>query len=234
MDDADGIVLDALLDDVLDESIVTEAIDAALGLIQTPASDRFLTREKQLATVEAELATVNQERARLVTAIAVGGHLDGLLSALQERETRRVTLEAPREALCSERRLRASDLARAREELIALAASWRRVLADDPAHARPIVASLLKGRVRFAPLESHRWRVSGEGSLIGLFSREVAGRGIVPNRIGNTGTGRRTVVGGGVEAAAGRTMVNLAAVRPQALSPCDASGREALWPPGRG
>jgi hypothetical protein len=169
MDDADGIVLDALLDDVLDESIVTEAIDATLGLIQTPASDRFLTREKQLATVEAELATVNQERARLVTAIAVGGHLDDLLSALQERETRRVTLEARREALCSERRLRASDLARAREELIALAASWRRVLADDPAHARPIVASLLKGRVRFAPLESHRWRVSGEGSLIGLF-----------------------------------------------------------------
>jgi DNA invertase Pin-like site-specific DNA recombinase len=154
----------------------------------------------------------------LYPCVATGGHLDGLLSALQERETRRVTLEARREALCSERRLRASDLARAREELIALAASWRRVLSDDPTHARPIVASLLKGRVTFAPLESHRWRVSGKGSLIGLFSREVAGRGIVPNRIGNTGTGRRTVVGGGVEDTTGWTMVNLSAVRHQALS----------------
>jgi hypothetical protein len=56
-----------------------------------------------------------------------------------------------------------------------------RVLADDPTHARPIVASLLKGRVIFAPLEPSRWRVCGEGSLIGLFSREVAGRGNVPN-----------------------------------------------------
>jgi hypothetical protein len=42
--------------------------------------------------------------------------------------------------------------------------------------------------------------------------------GFVPNRIGNTGTGRRTVVGGGVEDTTGRTMVNLSAVRHQALS----------------
>jgi site-specific DNA recombinase len=181
MEDADGIVLDALLDDVLDDSIITEAIDVALGLIQTPASDRFLTPKKQLAAIETELATVNEERARLVTAIAAGGQLDGLLSALQERETRRATLQERREQLRAERGRRASDVARAREELVALAASWRRVLADDPTHARPIVASLLKGRVIFAPLEPSRWRVCGEGSLIGLFSREVAGRGNVPN-----------------------------------------------------
>ena len=34
-----------------------------------------------------------------------------------------------------------------------LAADWRRVLVDDPMNARPIVSSLLKGRVMFTPIE---------------------------------------------------------------------------------
>jgi hypothetical protein len=35
------------------------------------------------------------------------------------------------------------------------------------------VSSLLKRRVTFTPLEPHRWRLDGEGTLIGLFTREV-------------------------------------------------------------
>ena len=41
-----------------------------------------------------ELATVEQERSRLVAAIAAAGQLDGLLQALQAREARRAALEA--------------------------------------------------------------------------------------------------------------------------------------------
>jgi hypothetical protein len=40
-----------------------------------------------------------------------------------------------------------SDADRVCDELLVLAGSWRRILADDPMHARPIVSSLLKGRV---------------------------------------------------------------------------------------
>ena len=48
------------------------------------------------------------------------------------------------------------------------------MLADDPTHARPIVSSLLKGRVTFTPTDVRkRWTLSGEGSLVGLFERAV-------------------------------------------------------------
>ena len=42
---------------------------------------------------------MEQERSRLVAAIAAGGQLDGLLQALQARETRRVALEARRDGM---------------------------------------------------------------------------------------------------------------------------------------
>jgi len=46
---------------------------------------------------------------------------------------------------------------------------WRRVLVDDPLNARPIVSSLLIGRVTFTALdERHRWRIDGEGTLAGV------------------------------------------------------------------
>ena len=92
-----------------------------------------------------------------------------------------------------ERRLRASDADRVRDELLALAGSWRRVLADDPIHARPIVSSLLTGRVTIEPMKvaRKRWILSGQGTIVGLFKhvvfpgmREVFSRGYsVPNGI---------------------------------------------------
>jgi hypothetical protein len=75
--------------------------------------------------------------------------------------------------LLSQEPLRASDAARVRGELIDLAGSWRHVLADDPTHARPIVSSLLKGRVTFTPMAAKRWTLRGEGTLCGLFSSET-------------------------------------------------------------
>jgi len=72
-------------------------------------------------------------------------------------------------------RLSARDSRHMRDELIELADNWRRVLADDPTNARPIVSSLLIGRVTFTPLERRdRWQLTGEGTLVGLFRRVFA------------------------------------------------------------
>ena len=176
MVDADDIVIEALLDDVLDRRLLEESVDEALRLLQgDDPTDR-------IAAVEREFATVEQERSRLVAAIAAGGQLDGLLQALQARETRRRELEARRDGMRSERRLRASDADRVRDELLTLASSWRHVLADDPTHARPIVSSLLKGRVTITPTEARkRWTLSGDGSLVGLFERVVIAEGSFPS-----------------------------------------------------
>ena len=82
---ADVELVDALLEDVLDETIVADAVDEAVRLLQSDAA------ADQIPAVERELETINAERGRLVSAIAAGGELDGLLQALQAREARRVS-----------------------------------------------------------------------------------------------------------------------------------------------
>jgi hypothetical protein len=100
------------------------------------------------------------------------GQLAGLLEALQMREQERARLEAEQAAVRAWAPLRVSDARRVRSEPLTLAASWRTVLADDPMHARPIISSLLKGRVTFTPMEHPKeWEVRGSGTLVEMFSR---------------------------------------------------------------
>jgi hypothetical protein len=96
----------------------------------------------------------------------------------------------PRAALCSQRHLKASEADRVRDQLLELAHGWRHVLAHDVAHARPIVTTLLKGRVTFDPLAApHEWRARGEGTLVGLFERAVFPLVVRPHRDSNPGLG---------------------------------------------
>jgi hypothetical protein len=74
--------------------------------------------------------------------------------------------------------LEGSETARVRDELLALAHSWRDVLAHDIPNARPIVTDLLVGRLTYVPTtERHTWIVRGEGTLKGLFSRAFVALG---------------------------------------------------------
>jgi site-specific DNA recombinase len=169
MDDGNGVVLEALLDDVLDESILTDAVNEALHILQGDGRD---AAERQ-GWLDAELRKVGRERDRLIAAIATGGRLDGLLLALQARETRWKELHAERDGWRAQRPLR--DTARMRDDLLTLAGAWRTVLADDPSHARPIVSELLKGRVTFTPTAKISWwELRGQSSIDGLFTRVFA------------------------------------------------------------
>ena len=178
MTEGNDIVLETLLDDVLDESILVEAIDEALRLLQ---GDERATR---LQVLESELGQVARERDRLVAAIAASGHLPGLLTALQTREAQWATLDAERvTTLRAQAPLRAREAGRVRDDLRVLSSSWRRVLADDPTHARPIVSSLLKGRVTFMPLDAPKtWELRGVGTLAEVFQRVLVQGVIRPQR----------------------------------------------------
>jgi hypothetical protein len=121
---ADAELIEALLDDVLDRSMLRDAVDAAIELLAGHQP------QAQLQAIDAELATVLQERDRYVAAIATGGSLDSLVAALHVREQRRQALEARRTALTSQRRLNGSEANHVRAELLALADEWCRVLAD--------------------------------------------------------------------------------------------------------
>jgi hypothetical protein len=168
MADADDNLLGALLDDVLDKDIIREAVDEALGLIQGKGSER----EPLPKRFERELQRIEHERQRLMAAITSGRTVTGLLEALQALDNRKAAVESERAALSSQGRVQPIDGARVRRELMKLAGSWRQVLADDPLNARPIVTSLLVGRVTIAPtMKPREWEMRGEGTLAGLFER---------------------------------------------------------------
>jgi site-specific DNA recombinase len=167
MEDANGVALEALLDDVLDEALLRDTVDATMNLLQGDGV------ESRAQAVELEIARIDRERARIVSAIATGGEMAGLVEALQERERRLLALQADRAAVAANRRLDTREIAQLRVQLVELAGTWRHVLADDPAHARPIVSALLKGRVMYTPIGEKRWQMSGEGTYAGLFTKDV-------------------------------------------------------------
>lgn len=175
MEDANDILIEALLDDVLDPTIVADAVDLTLQLVDgTHASGRA-------DMLQAERVKLERERSRLVAAIAAGGDIPGLVSALRERETRLAALDVESQALAAHRPMLTMSRDRVRAEIVALAHSWRHVLTDDPAHARPIVSALLKGRVTFIALaEPKQWDLYGEATLDRLFLREIFPSGSNP------------------------------------------------------
>ena len=166
MEDANLMVLEAVLDDVLTPDLVEEAVTEALRILQ-PDDDG----EGQLAQLANEMTRVEGERSRLANAIATGGDLDGLLVAMKEREARLVQLDRHRQAV--EARVARSDvgdLDRIRRELLALAADWRSLLTKQPVHARTILAKLVVGRVTFTPsTKAKQWELRGRGTVAGLF-----------------------------------------------------------------
>lgn len=165
---ADAALIDALLSNVLDRDVLRDAVEEAVALLMGAG------QHDQLQAIEADIATTDKERQHLVAAIAAGGQLAGLLDALQGREATLTALDAKRKAIASQTRLRKADAGRVRAGLHALAGDWRRVLADDPEHARPIVVKLLQGRVTFTPMaEPRRWQMTGTANLRGFFEETV-------------------------------------------------------------
>jgi len=168
MSATDRVVIDILLRRVLDPAMLRDAIGQALELLAGPE------RQDPRRGLDAEIARIDAERTRLVSAITAGGALDSLLDALRTREGDRMRLQAQRDAVRVPERLRASDLGRVRRELEQRADDWRIVLTDDPDHARPIVTKLLDGRVTITPLDEPRqWQITGNATFAGFF-REIA------------------------------------------------------------
>ena len=167
MEDANGIVLEALLDEVLTPDVLDEAVEEALQILMGDEQQSEVDRQR----LEQQIRRVEGERARLVQAVATGGELGSLLSALRDRESRLDNLRAECEGLRSRKQnTRQLDRRRVGAELHELARHWRDVLAGEPIHARPILTKLLVGRVSFTPLEDpRRWELRGQGTISGLF-----------------------------------------------------------------
>ena len=127
--------------------------------------------DRQLAQLEKEVTRVAGERARLANAIATGGDLEGLLVAMKDRESRLGQLDRQRQTVEAQvARSAVGDVDKVRRELQALSTDWRRLLGQQPVHARTILAKLVVGRVTFTPRsEPKQWELRGRGTIAGLF-----------------------------------------------------------------
>ena len=168
MDDADRIVLEAILDDVLRPDLLWVAVDQALQTLTAGADDD----KSAGARLRRQLDKLEAERGRLVDAIAGGADVASLVTALRERESSIVRVRAEYDRL--QAMPAAVDGAKVRAELEELASDWKRLLMGEPEHARPLLSALLVGRLKFRPQERpNAWELFGRGSIAGLFSRVV-------------------------------------------------------------
>ena len=168
MEDADNIVLEAVLDDVLTQDVLEDAVNEAISTVQGEDDTGSAS-----ARVDKEIARLEGEQTRLANAIAAGGNLDGLVLAMKDRETHLWQLRQERHALDRSHSAPLPEPNRLRRDLQDLAEEWRDVLIKEPAHARAILIKLLVGRVTFTPGDQpKRWKLSGQGTVSGLFSAE--------------------------------------------------------------
>jgi DNA invertase Pin-like site-specific DNA recombinase len=146
MEAADQLVFDAITEDVLNPEVIEHAVSHAVARVLEETSGGHSRRDD----IEAALRRVNEERDRLVGAIAAGGNLDALVGALQERERQRADLQRELTELTTLTRTNIDrrGVERAVRERLA---EWQAVLGRQTVQARQIVTKLLDGKVTLTP-----------------------------------------------------------------------------------
>src|SRR5262249_23332559 len=162
-------VLETLRSDLLNPKVIERALQKLEARLSVRQPD---TRATQL---EGGGDRIRTELGRLTSALAAGGHLASLVSAVRDREQRLTTIDA--------------ELGRADEEISALDVplavvmsdvrsrleDWRQVLSEESAQARQMPRTLLRGRIVFTPdIEHQACDYVGEGDLSAVFRGLIA------------------------------------------------------------
>ena len=153
----DMAVLSSLAGDVLRPAVVQAVIDGVLEAVSPTVVEEDLDRLK------VELCVVERELARLSDAIASGGQLAPLLSALTMRETRRDALTTAinaRESLHSYRINRKPI----EDEIRDRVGRWRSLLTKHVADGRQLLREVLSRPLRFTP-DDRTYRFEGEAAM---------------------------------------------------------------------
>ncbi len=149
LDTADAAVIDLLAGDVLRPAVVDQAIAEAFSALT--AADPVVDHRREL---DASLTQVDRELGNLASAIAAGGDLPALVAAVRDRQARRETLIAERARAQSAAPVVLQDRAALRRHLRSLVAGWRDRVLADPVSVRPLLETILDGRMVFTPARS--------------------------------------------------------------------------------
>jgi hypothetical protein len=182
MEPLDRAILGILEQDVLQPSILVKAVEKAPQQLHTHDDEpdvRSAALRKDVAHVEAELA-------RLATALATGGSLSTLLSAVHDREERRMRLHAELAALDGVP-FAQFDAVTMEHELRSYLVGWPSRAQQHRAQTRQILRKLLPSRIwvcREVAGEEKHYHFQGEAAVGRFFSGLVRlKRSGVPNGI---------------------------------------------------
>ena len=171
--DVDHAILTALEQDVMQPAIITKALDKALQQLQADREDSTDRKEGLLK----ELRGLETELDRFTQAIAAGGSVPTILSAIQERETRRVKLQAEL-ALLDGAPIDRFDAGQVEQELKGYLKDWSCLTSRHPAQTRQILRKLLPSRIRLSHDAEGVYRFEGTAAVGRMIS------GILGNREG--------------------------------------------------
>jgi hypothetical protein len=177
--DTDAAVLAAVEHDLLRPEVIETALHKALATLDAERS------QDGAAPLRQELARLDDEIARLTTAIAAGGSLESLLTALQEREQRRTRARA---ALAEQERqyARREGADDALAIMLAAIGEWQATLKAETGPARTALQALLAGRLVFTPTPAG-YTFEAPGTVAPVIA------GIVQTVAKGSGTGTRTI-----------------------------------------
>ncbi len=170
MESANLAVLQALKAQLLAPNIIEEAVTQAVAELMAPRG------ESSGMALRIELLT--GEAKRLAEAVAKGGDIPALVTALQAKEAERQQLQ---ERLAAVRTpARPVDIDEIRASLRQAVREWRRTLTSHTEQARIMVQTLVDGRLVMQPRgddDGQFYEFSGAGTLVPVVS------GAVPHKL---------------------------------------------------
>ena len=181
MEVLDQRILEAICEDLLQPEVAVESVRKAFS--QLCPSEASLTAKRR--ALDAELAVAEAEIANLTVAVAKGGQLDSLLTALHEREQNRERLRAERASRQQAAQLTQLDGAVLRRTLLARSQDWEHLRAQLAGHAtiaRQLLRKLLLGRIRLTPKKvGNGWacEYTGQATLGRVLAGFLSAKGMV-------------------------------------------------------
>jgi hypothetical protein len=156
----------------LNARVLQAAVDRAVQKLSVPDAER--------AALESELQSVESQLARLVEAIAFAEGSPSLVTAIRERETQKVALEARLKARA--RAGKSVEPFKVREDLKEIASEWRDTIRKRVPKGRAALQQLFRG-LRLTP-QPGEILIEGHGSI-----EPVIRAGLPENLASPTGTG---------------------------------------------
>jgi hypothetical protein len=157
MAEADAAVLAEVEKTLLHPEVVERAIRHAERAIARGQS----AGERE--ALQADLAETKRAMRRLSSAIAKGGELEALVTALQTQERQRAEQEARLAELADPQP--AMDPAAVRQQLKGYLRDWQGLLRGQLGQAQQVLRRLVKGRLVFTPQEGGFYKFSGTGTV---------------------------------------------------------------------